>query len=206
MNAMRTSYSLTQRVLHWVMAALILAMLFIGVGMVATVSGKHQWLLAIHKPLGIAILLLAIVRLFVRLRNPSPPLPSDLPGLQRIAAHLSHWLLYALMIAMPLLGWAMLSAGGSPVMLASDLRLPAILPENALAFAWLRTAHGVLAYLLFFVFLAHLGAALYHALIRRDGVLRSMLGAARSRAEPASPDDRACSVGIGDPIAPTDEA
>lgn len=179
------SFSLPARVLHWSMAVLILAMLFIGVGMVATVSGKHQWLLAIHKPLGMAILVLAIVRLVVRLRNPPPPLPSDLPAMQRIAALVSHWLLYALMIAMPLIGWAMLSAGGYPVMLASDLRLPAILRENALAFAWLRTTHGVLAYMFFFVFLAHMGAALYHALIRRDGVLRSMLGGARRRSDGA---------------------
>ena len=176
MNTVRTTFSLPARVLHWTMATLILAMLFIGVGMVATVSEKHQWLLAIHKPLGVAILLLAIVRLIVRLRNPPPPLPADLPALQKLAAHLSHWLLYALMIAMPLNGWAMLSAGGYPVMLGSSLRLPAILPENALVFAWLRTAHGVLAYLLFLTFLAHMGAALNHGLIRRDGVLRSMVG------------------------------
>lgn len=175
MSITHTTFSLPARVLHWAMAVLILAMLFIGVGMVATVSGKHQWLLAIHKPLGIAILLLAIVRLVVRLRNPPPPLPGDLPALQKLAAHLSHWLLYALMIAMPLIGWAMLSAGGYPVMLSHSLRLPAILPENALIFAWLRTAHGVLAYLLFLTFLAHMGAALYHGLIRRDGVLRSMV-------------------------------
>ena len=175
MSITHTTFSLPARVLHWAMAVLILAMLFIGVGMVATVSGKHQWLLAIHKPLGIAILLLAIVRLVVRLRNPPPPLPGDLPALQKLAAHLSHWLLYALMIAMPLIGWAMLSAGGYPVMLSHSLRLPAILPENALIFAWLRTTHGVLAYLLFLTFLAHMGAALYHGLIRRDGVLRSMV-------------------------------
>lgn len=188
MNAVRTTFSLPARVLHWTMAALILAMLFVGVGMVATVNEKHQWLLAIHKPLGLAILLLAIVRLVVRLRNPPPPLPEDLPALQKLAAHLSHWLLYALMIAMPLIGWAMLSAGGYPVMLTPSLRLPAILPENALVFAWLRTAHGVFAYLLFLTFLAHMGAALYHGLIRRDGVLRSMVGGQARNPSPPMPD------------------
>lgn len=172
-------FALPARVLHWTMAVLILAMLFVGVGMVATVAERHAWLLAIHKPLGLAIFVLAIVRLAVRLRHPPPPLPADLPSLQRIAALLSHWLLYALMIAMPLIGWAMLSAGGYPVMLASDLRLPAILPENATAFAWLRAAHGAFAYLLFLTILAHLGAALYHGLIRRDGVLDAMLGRVR---------------------------
>lgn len=189
MNTVRTAFSLPARVLHWTMAALILAMLFIGVGMVATVSEKHQWLLAIHKPLGLAILLLAIVRLAVRLRNPPPPLPADLPAPQKLAAHLSHWLLYALMIAMPLIGWAMLSAGGYPVMLTPSLRLPAILPENALVFAWLRTTHGALAYLLFLTFLAHMGAALYHGLIRRDGVLRSMVRGSSSSAPSMAPDE-----------------
>ena len=66
------------RLLHWLMAAMILAMLFIGVGMVASVSERHDWLVRLHKPLGIAILLLAVLRLAVRLRHPPPPLPADL--------------------------------------------------------------------------------------------------------------------------------
>lgn len=172
-------FALPARILHWLMAALILAMLFIGVGMVASVSERHAWLLRIHKPLGIAILLLAVVRLAVRLRHPPPPLPADLPALQKLAAHASHWLLYALMIAMPLVGWAMLSAGGYPVMLSESLRLPPIVPASATAFAILHHLHGWLAMLLFLTFLAHLGAALYHGLIRRDGVLASMLGGTR---------------------------
>jgi len=164
------------RLLHWLMAAMILAMLFIGVGMVASVSERHDWLVRVHKPLGIAILLLAVLRLAVRLRHPRPPLPADLPLLQRWAAFASHWLLYALMLALPLVGWAMLSAGGYPVMLSHSLRLPAILPANGVAFAVLRHLHAWLAVLLFVTFLAHLGAALYHGLVRRDGVLGSMVG------------------------------
>ena len=179
MNNPTGLFTLPARILHWLMAAMILAMLFIGVGMVASVSERHEWLLRIHKPLGIAILLLAVVRLAVRLRHPPPPLPADLPMLQKLAAHASHWLLYALMIAMPLVGWAMLSAGGYPVMLGASLRLPAILPASATAFAILRHLHGWLALLLFLTFLAHLAAALYHGLIRRDGVLASMVGGRR---------------------------
>jgi cytochrome b561 len=85
-------------------------------------------------------------------------------------------LLYVLMLVIPLVGWAMLSAGGYPVMLGTSLRLPPIFPVNAVAFAILRHAHAWLAMLLFLTFLAHLGAALYHGLIRRDGVLWSMIG------------------------------
>jgi cytochrome b561 len=167
------------RVLHWLMALMIVSMLFIGVGMVTSVSERHDWLLAIHKPLGVAIFVLAVVRLIVRLRNPPPPLPADLPAIQKFAAYASHYLLYALMLTIPLVGWAMLSAGGYPVMLSHSLRLPPIFPMNAAAFAVLRHLHAWLAVLLLLTFLAHLGAALYHGLIRRDGVLSSMTGIPR---------------------------
>jgi cytochrome b561 len=168
-------FVLPARILHWLMAAMIVTMLFVGVGMVASVSERHDWLVRLHKPLGIAILLLAAIRLAVRLRHPPPPLPADLPAVQKLAAHASHWLLYVLMFALPLVGWGMLSAGGYPVMLTSSLRLPAILPANATLFAVLRHLHAWLAVVLLVVFLGHLGAALYHGVVRRDGVLRSML-------------------------------
>lgn len=179
------SFSLLARLLHWLMAVMILAMLFIGIGMVATVSERHAWLLRIHRPLGIAILLLALVRLTVRIRRPPPPLPADLPVPQRLAALASHWLLYALMIAIPLIGWAMLSAGGDPVMLGTSFHLPPILPADPTAFAILRHLHTWLALLLFLTFLAHMAAALYHGLIRRDGVLSSMIAGRASAAAPA---------------------
>ena len=167
------------RALHWLMAAMILAMLFIGVGMVSTVAPAHQWLLAVHKPLGVAILVLALARLVVRWRHPPPPLPEDLPTLQRFAAKASHWLLYALMLAMPLIGWAMLSAAGDPVMLGASLRLPSILPADPVVFATLRRMHAWLACLLFATIVLHLAAALHHGLIRRDGVFESMAGIRR---------------------------
>jgi cytochrome b561 len=167
-------FTLTARVLHWLMATLIVAMIFIGVGMVASVSERHSWLVRVHKPLGIALLALVVVRLIVRLRHRPPALPPDLSKLQLLAARTSHWLLYVLMIAMPLIGWAMLSAGGYPVMLSESMRLPSIFPVSAVAFAVLRQLHGWLATLLFLTFLGHMAAALHHGLIRRDGVLSSM--------------------------------
>jgi cytochrome b561 len=119
-----------------------------------------------------------VIRLAVRLRHPPPPLTTDLPALQKLVALASHWLLYFLMLAIPLIGWAMLSAGGYPVMLGDSLRLPPIFPTNPVAFAVLRHLHTAFAMLLFLTFLAHMGAALYHGLIRRDGVFASMLPAA----------------------------
>ncbi|AOI68922.1 cytochrome b [Burkholderia ubonensis] len=173
---MKSVFSLPARVLHWVMAAMIVSMLFIGVGMVSSVSERHAVLVAIHKPLGISILVLACVRVVVRLSSRPPGLPEDLPGWQKVAALGSHLALYALMIAMPLIGWAMLSAGGYPVTLGGGVQLPAIVSADPVAFAWLRIAHRWVAYLFFATFLAHFAAALYHGLVRRDGVLRAMVG------------------------------
>ncbi len=161
------------RLLHWIMALLILAMLFIGIGMVASLSDYH-WLVSIHKPLGALILVLAVIRLINRLINPAPPLPRGMPGWQRFAAHASHVVLYVLMIALPLVGWAMLSAARDPIVLFGAWHLPPILPHDAALYACLRTAHTVLALLLFVTILVHLGAALMHALIFRDGVFQSM--------------------------------
>lgn len=174
MSAPVQRFNFAARALHWLMAMAILAMLFIGVGMVSTVSALHSRLLDLHRPLGIAILLLAAIRLAVRLRYGAPALPQDLPRWQQHAAQVSHVLLYLLMLAMPLVGWAMLSAGGYPVVLGGGVVLPHIVPQSRALYAFLRAAHTDLALLFFATFLVHFAAALFHALIRRDGVLRSM--------------------------------
>ena len=97
MNGVRRRFTVPQRMLHWVMAVCILAMLFIGVGMVSTVMPKYLTLVSIHKPLGIAILVLALVRLVVRLGYGAPSLPVDLPEPMKLAAHLSHYAFYVLL-------------------------------------------------------------------------------------------------------------
>jgi cytochrome b561 len=163
-----------QRTLHWVMAVCILAMLFIGVGMVSTIAPEYLTLVNIHKPLGILILILALIRLVVRLRYGAPPLPLDLPEPMKLAAYLSHYALYALMIAMPLIGWAMLSAAEYPVVIWPGVWLPPILPLDPGLHSLLWNAHFYLAFLFFALILMHLAAGLFHALIRRDGVFDAM--------------------------------
>jgi cytochrome b561 len=178
-------FPLLSRILHWLMAVMIIAMLFIGIGMVADLANYH-WLIAIHKPLGIAILVLVAFRLVNRLINPAPPLPSRMPPLMRFAAYGSHALLYVLMFAVPLVGWGMLSASRYPIVLYGALELPPILPQSDMLFAWLRTTHTALALLLFATFLVHLAAALMHALVFRDGVFESMASAAVGKPEPGA--------------------
>src|SRR3954463_835990 len=89
------------RVLHWGMAAMVLTMLCIGVAMVASL-GHYHVLVSIHRPLGIAILLLVVVRFVNRLLNPPPPFPSTMSRGERLAATASELTMYALMFALPL--------------------------------------------------------------------------------------------------------
>jgi cytochrome b561 len=162
------------RILHWLMAAMLLSMLFIGVAMVSSLSAYHQ-LVAIHRPLGIAILVLAVARALNRHFSELPPFPETMSSLERRVASASEKLLYTLMFALPLVGWSMLSAGGYPIVMCGSFHLPPILPASPMVYAVLRKAHTVLAYTLFLTFLGHLGAILFHTLIVRDGILRRML-------------------------------
>ncbi|MBE7247133.1 MAG: cytochrome b/b6 domain-containing protein [Actinomycetospora chiangmaiensis] len=171
---MTDRFNAPARVLHWTRAAMILAMLLIGAALVTSLADYHA-LVALHRPLGLLILLLAGLRLANRWRHPPPPLPADRPAWQRIAAHGSQVALYGLMLALPLVGWGMLSAARYPVVLAGPVVLPPILPQSPILAATLRHLHTGLAYALFAAFLAHLGAALMHALIPQDGVFASMV-------------------------------
>ena len=161
------------RILHWLMAAMLLAMLFIGVSMVVSLGDYHK-LVAIHRPLGIMILILAIIRLINRRYTTLPPFPLSMSPREQMISSWSEKLLYALMLALPLVGWGMLSAGHYPIVMFGPVHLPPILPANPALYAFLRKTHTVLAYLLFLTFLLHLSTVLFHTLIVRDRLLDRM--------------------------------
>src|SRR5205814_5353930 len=161
------------RLLHWTMAVMVLIMLCIGVAMVVSLGDYHA-LVSIHRPLGIAILILVVVRFVNRLINPPPPFPATMSRAERLAATASELAMYGLMFVLPLVGWGMLSAARYPIVLYGSLHLPFILPHDAMLYALLRRAHTILAYLFFLMFIAHFGAILFHTLIVRDGMLKRM--------------------------------
>ena len=161
------------RLLHWTMAVMVLIMLCIGVAMVVSLGDYHA-LVSIHRPLGIAILILVVVRFANRRINPPPPFPATMSRAERLAATASELAMYGLMLVLPLVGWGMLSAARYPIVLHGSVHLPFILPHNAVLYAVLRKAHTILAYLFFLTFMAHVGAILFHTLIVRDGMLRRM--------------------------------
>ena len=166
-------FAVLSRILHWLMAAMLLAMLFIGVAMVASLGNYHR-LVAIHRPLGILILILAAIRFVNRMLTTLPPFLPTMSERERFLASVSERLLYALMFALPLVGWGMLSAGHYPIVMFGPVHLPAILPANPTLYAILRKTHTILAYGLFVTFLFHLGTVLFHTLIVRDGLLNRM--------------------------------
>lgn len=174
MTTSRKRFTAPQRLLHWLMAICILSMLFIGVGMVSTVTPQYLTLVQIHKPLGIAILVLALIRLSLRFIYGSPALPPDLPEPIKLAANLSQYILYALMIGMPLIGWGMLSAASYPVVLFGSVHLPSILPVSPSLHTLLWHAHYYLAFAFFATILMHVAAILFHKLIRNDGIFETM--------------------------------
>ena len=170
----RTQFTALMRILHWTMAAMVLTMLAVGVTMVASLADYHV-LVSIHRPLGVAVLILVVVRFVVRRLSRLPPFPPTMSRLERRAALASEYAMYGLMFAQPLVGWSMLSAARYPIMLFGGVHLPFILPYDALLYATLRRAHTVLAALLFLTGLAHFGAIMFHTLVVRDGMLFRMV-------------------------------
>jgi cytochrome b561 len=174
MTTERHQFALSSRLLHWTMAAMVLTMFGIGVSMVVSLANYHV-LVSIHRPLGIAILILVVVRFVNRLVFRPPPFPATMSRAERLVATASEFMMYGLMFALPLVGWGMLSAARYPIVLFGSVHLPFILPHNAMVYALLRRAHTILAYLLFFTFIGHFGAILFHTLVVRDGILARML-------------------------------
>jgi cytochrome b561 len=169
----RNQFSASVRFFHWLTAAIVLTMLGIGVRMIASLADYHR-LISIHRPLGILLLIIVAIRLVNRLLHGGPELPMTMSDQEKFLARSSEVLLYVLLFATPLAGWGMLSAARFPIAMFGSVHLFPILPHNVMLYAILRKAHTVLAYLLFFAFVAHFGAALFHSLILRDGLVTRM--------------------------------
>jgi cytochrome b561 len=192
----RVQFAALSRLLHWTMAVMILTMLGIGTAMVTSLTNYHV-LVSIHRPLGIAIFILVVIRFVNRQFTSLPPFPPTMSRPERLAATATEWVMYGLMFVLPLVGWGMLSAARYPIVLYGSLHLPFILPHDPMLYAVLRKAHTVLACLFFLTILAHIAAILFHTLIVRDRMLMRMApwnarppkrGAVASRDTAESPD------------------
>lgn len=171
------SYGLVSRALHWLLAALLLASLVVGWVMTGLpLSPRRLVLYNAHKWAGVVILALTLLRLAWRLTHPPPPALA-MPAWQHAAAAASHALLYALCVAVPLLGWAYSSAAGFPVVLFGVLPLPDFVAADRTLAESIKPWHGRLAHALAALALLHAAAAIKHHVVDRDGLLNRMLPA-----------------------------
>ncbi|BCW90142.1 Cytochrome b561 [Alphaproteobacteria bacterium SO-S41] len=167
--------------LHWVIAVAILYMIWLGNYMT---KAEDYAAYQLHKSLGITILALSLLRLLIRFIDPPPPLPEHMPWWERLGAHLSHWAFYALMIGIPLSGWAMVSASPNSDFVKTRIwgwfelpllpSLPTLANREAISDR-LEDVHGLLATSVYFLLALHVLAALKHHFWDRDNVLTRML-------------------------------
>ncbi|RRD66541.1 cytochrome b [Comamonadaceae bacterium OH2310_COT-174] len=174
-----TRYSRPAIWLHWLMAASIIAVFGLGLYMVQLpFSPQKLKLINWHKWAGIVILLLAALRLLVRLLRRPPALPPamlrHMPGWQQFAHHAVHHSLYVLFFAVPLLGWAYSSAAGFPIVLFGQLPLPDWIAADPQLAQRIKPWHQWSAFALIGLASLHILAALKHQFIDRDGLLRRM--------------------------------
>ena len=173
---MTERYTRTAIFLHWLVALGLVGTFALGFYMHdLPLSPSKLQLYSWHKWAGVTLLVLIVVRLAWRMTHRAPALPVTMGPTARLAAHAGHWLLYALMLAIPLSGWLMSSAQGFSVVWFGILPLPDLVSKDAALGALLKDVHITLNYTLLVVVAGHIGAALLHHFIKKDTVLARML-------------------------------
>lgn len=177
MREARTRYSAVSIVLHWTIFALILANATFGGWMEDAAPPDKLGYFALHKSVGILVLVLSLIRLGWRVAHPFAPFPDSMPRWERLLARGTHVLFYLLMIGAPLLGWAAASAGGAPAVPLFDVlpgpNLP--LPKDADLREVLGGLHKLMVKAIYIVLVVHVLGALKHQFLDRDEILYRML-------------------------------
>jgi len=174
--AATSGYKPLARLLHWLIALWIIAMLPIGGIMTGEELSRtvQNTLYILHKNGGVILMLLMLVRLGYRLMNPPPPLPPTLAQWQVRVAGATHGLLYVMVFVMALSGYIRVRAGGFPVEMLDAIGLPPLVPRSDWLEAAAQRVHGIGRFVLLALLAAHIGAALQHRFIKKDGVFDRM--------------------------------
>ena len=169
-------YRVPARLIHWIMALLVLGMIPVGFLMIQKGLDRslQNFLFISHKNIGILLLILIVVRLIYRFRNPPVLTPVALPKVQEFAARAVHFGLYALLLIMPLAGYVRVKAGGFPIEVLDAMGLPALVPRSEALAEFAKAVHFYGAYAIALLVVMHIGAAAFHGLVRRDGIFSRM--------------------------------
>jgi cytochrome b561 len=172
-----TTYAAPAKWIHWIMALLIIGMIPAGISLVNLPDGPTKnFMYDAHRSTGIVILLLAVLRVIVKSRNPTPRPAATLTPFERIASVSAHHLLYLFMFLVPLLGWAAMSAYGGDWKVYGLFQPFPIFPQlSESSWKFMFSLHKLAALTMTAVILAHIAGGLMHGFIKRDGVLQRML-------------------------------
>ena len=176
---MHYRYGPVARALHWLTVLLVFVMFVLGIAMVYLVPDSAEALshrlYNTHESLGVVVLLVMLLRLVRRWRHPPGPLPKAVPRIFHVVGHANHVLLYLLLLAQPVIGLLRDNADGFQVDWFEIMKLPMLTGKNEALANTLSALHWYGAILIAILIGAHIGGALFHATIRRDGVLQRML-------------------------------
>ncbi len=174
--ANETSYGATAKWLHWLVFVLVFAQFVVAIAMPDIHRDTvPETLINLHMSIGALILVVIAVRILWRIGHPVPLASADMPAWERSVARVTHVLLYLLLAAGPLLGWAAASARDWKITLFGAIPLPHLVPaQSRIGFA-AGDAHVLIAWTLLALIGLHAAAALYHRFIRHDRVLQRML-------------------------------
>lgn len=182
----RTRYGTVAMTLHWLIAAFVLTNLYLGLSFGSYPKGDPTLfqVVQIHKSIGLTVLVLSILRLIWRISHPVPPLPADMNPALKFLARATHYLLYFLIIAIPLSGWAMVSTSrlGLPTRYFGLFDWPNIgfiagapLDQKKPLHENFEMIHTFLAWSAIVLIVIHVAGALWHQFFRRDEVLKRMV-------------------------------
>lgn len=171
------TYTGTAKALHWLVFALLIVQFAIAWTMPHI--GRNTpltALISLHFSVGVLIFLVIIIRLAWRMTHPEPRPEEGVPPWQTTSARIIHWLLYLLLLALPVLGWINASWRGMPVSFFGLFVMPKIVATRGAGWGWTGDVHALLAtYVLLPLVGLHVAAALYHRFVRRDRVMQRML-------------------------------
>ncbi|KPF77477.1 hypothetical protein IP88_06205 [alpha proteobacterium AAP81b] len=170
----RSRYSTVAIALHWLIGLAIIGNLIGGLTHDAFPREQRGLIMALHKSFGLTILVLSLARLGWRLANPPPPLPDYMTPLETALAKVTHWGFYALMLAMPLTGWAMASLGKRETSYFWLFDVPRLPVDPALK-GFFGEAHEILGWGTIALLVLHVGAVAKHHWFDRDNMLARML-------------------------------
>ncbi|MGU7770985.1 cytochrome b [Burkholderia sp. MR1-5-21] len=170
-------YTRTAIALHWLIALLIVCGFALGwvmtdiPGFTPTKLKYFSW----HKWIGVTAFALAVIRVLWRATHVPPRLPDGMPAWQRVGSHGVHWLLYALMLVIPITGYLYSSASNIPVVYLGIVPLPRLIDPDPVLKETFKTLHVSLNYILLALVAMHMLAVVKHQVLDRDGLLSRML-------------------------------